>query len=115
MEANLRGFELRYNISGRDEDGLIPEGATNVLVQYKENGEPYSIFYSKEHVRSSDIDVLKRNQEEIEDMNDRELTPEEVGRVSGLLRKLSNFSIQGILCTEADNALPSYRGDGIIG
>jgi len=89
MEA--RKTHEGYSIDGRDNEGLIPEGTTNVIVDYKEDGSVRGIFYNKalkKRMSETTIENLKGLQNEVEAMNSRPQTQEEMQRVAGLLKKL---------------------------
>ena len=89
MEA--RKTHEGYSINGRDTEGLIPEGTTNVIIDYKEDGSVRGIFYNKalnKRMSETTVEDLERLQGEVEAMNSRPQTPEEMQRVAGLLKKL---------------------------
>ncbi|MBU3907185.1 MAG: hypothetical protein KKA64_02950 [Nanoarchaeota archaeon] len=89
MEA--RKTHEGYSINGRDTEGLIPEGTTNVIVDYKEDGSVRGIFYNKDlnkRMGETTVEDLKRLQGEVEAMNLRHQTQAEMQKVAGLLKKL---------------------------
>ncbi len=92
MKVKLIGKEESYETEGRDPDGLIPEGAKMALVKYAEDGTVKGIFYSKRGPKFSEKSFEedhKRYGKELEQMNSRIQTPEEMRQVRDKLVELA--------------------------
>ena len=81
--------EERYSIEGRISK-LVPEGATLVNINYDSDGNVKSVSYSKRFDKAATPEELREQQKELDAMNSREQSQEEMNQVAGLLKKLVN-------------------------
>ena len=81
-----------YRIHGNDETGLIPEGVCSVVVEYNSAGGIESLFYAlpppKDYETNWSEKKAKEYKNSIEEINKKRKTPEEMGKIVGLLKKL---------------------------
>ena len=90
MEARLSSET--YQVENIDGNNLIPKGTTSIIVSYADNGAIRSIFYGSPAPKTSPENskaVHKKYSKKLEEMNSKEQTTEEMGRVVGHLKKLS--------------------------
>jgi hypothetical protein len=91
MRTGLLSREERYVVEGKDEEGLIPEGTTDVLIEYNQKGRVLRVFYSKRYGLTGNRKEIQRQQEELDAMNSRVLSSIEMEKIAGLL-KLASFA-----------------------
>ncbi|MCX6749415.1 MAG: hypothetical protein NTW17_01570 [Candidatus Pacearchaeota archaeon] len=91
MRTGLLSREERYVVEGKDERGLIPEGTTDVLIEYNQKGRVVRVFYSKRYGLTGNREEIQRQQEELDAMNSRVLSSIEMEKIAGLL-KLASYS-----------------------
>jgi hypothetical protein len=90
MKATLESTSVLYLLSGRDETGLIPEGAESALVEFKPSGEAERVFYCKSLKPDSSEEQIREHQRELDRLNKSDKTPEYLAQVAGLLKRLSS-------------------------
>ena len=88
MKVNLTSET--YILEGQDEEGLIPEGTTSILVDYN-CGKIDFIYFAGDletNERESIPDYVIRKQEFQNHLNSRKLTQKEKEKIAGFLKKL---------------------------
>jgi len=92
MKVKKLSSSVLYSMEELDDNELIPEGATNVMVECDENGVVSNVFYSKQYTPffASNKEEYAKRITEGEALNQIRLSSEEMKRVASLLERMSN-------------------------